>query len=142
MWADTLQTLEQQHYLRLLFWGGASVLIGTLILLVFQLWRIKAPLASHFAAQCAGWGAAALLWGGYEYQRVPLRGYDEAASLARFLWLAIALEAGAITVGLTFAAFGWMFGRRIGAVGTGIGVIVQAGALLVLDLMLVRVIHL
>jgi hypothetical protein len=142
MWADTLQTLEQQHDLKLLFWGGASVLIGSLILLAFRLWRVKAPLASHFAAQCAVWGAAAVLWGGYAYQRVPLRGYDEAASLARFLWLALALEAGAIIVGVTFATFGWMFGRRIGAVGTGIGVVVQAGALLFLDLMLVRAIHL
>lgn len=142
MWADTLQTLEQQHYLRLLFWGGASVLVGTLLLLVFRLGHIKASLASHFAAQCAIWGAAVLLLAGYAYQRVPLRGYDEAASLAHFLWLAIALEAGAMIVGVTFATFGWMFGRRIGAVGTGIGIIVQASALLFLDLMLVRVIHL
>jgi hypothetical protein len=142
MWADTLQTLEQQHYLRLVFWGGASALIGTLILLAFRLWRIKAPLASHFAAQCAVWGAAALFWGGYAYRNVPLRDYDAAASLARFLWLAMALEAGAIIVGITFATFGWTFGKRIGAVGTGIGVIVQAGALLFLDLTLVRAIHL
>jgi hypothetical protein len=142
MWADTLQTLEQQHYLRLLIWGAASVLIGTLILLVFRLWRIRAPLATHFAAQCAIWGAAALLWGAYAYQRVPLRDYDAAGALARVLWLAIALEAGAIIVGITFATFGWTFGKRIGAVGTGIGVIVQASALLYLDLILVRVIHL
>jgi hypothetical protein len=142
MWADTLQTLEQQHYLELLFWGGASVLIGTLILLVFRLWRIKAPLATHFGAQCVVWGAVALLWGGYAYQRVPLRDYDAAASLARFLWLAIAVEAGAIIVGITFATFGWTFGKRIGAVGTGIGVVVQASALLFLDLILVRAIHL
>jgi hypothetical protein len=142
MWADTLQTLEQQHYLRLVFWGGASVLIGTLILLAFRLWRIKAPLASHFATQCAVWGGAALLWGGYAYRNVPLRDYDAAASLTRFLWLAMALEAGAIIVGITFATFGWTFGKRIGAVGTGIGVIVQAGALLFLDLTLVRAIHL
>jgi hypothetical protein len=142
MWADTLQTLEQQHYTRLLFWGVSSVLIGTVILLVFRLWRIKAPLATHFAAQCAIWGAATLLWAGYSYQHVPVRDYDAAASLARFLWLAMAVQAGAIIVGITFAAFGWMFGKRIGAVGTGIGLVVQASALLFLDLILVRAIHL
>ena len=142
MWADTLQTLEKQHDQMIFLWGAASVLIGTLILLIFRLLRIKAPLATHFAAQCAIWGAAAVLWGGYAYQHVPLRDYDAAGSLARFLWLVIALEAGAIIVGITFATFGWTFGKRIGAVGTGIGVVVQASALLFLDLILVRAIHL
>lgn len=142
MWADTLQTLEQQHFLRLVIWGSASVLIGMLILLAFRLTRSKAPLATHLAAQCVIWGAAALLWGGYNYRRVPLRDYEAAASLARMLWLVIALEAGAIVIGVTFASFGWAFGKRIGSVGTGIGVVVQAGALLFLDLTLVRAIQL
>ena len=142
MWADTLQTLEQQHFLRLVIWGSVSVLIGTLILLVFRLTRSKAPLATNLAAQCAIWGAAALLWGGYHYRHVPLRDYEGAASLARMLWLVISLEAGAIVLGANFALFGWAFGKRIGSVGTGIGVIVQAGALLFLDLTLVRAIHL
>jgi hypothetical protein len=142
VWADTLQTLEQQHFLRLLAWGGSSVLIGTIILIVFRVARIRAPLATHLAAQCTIWGAAALLWGGYNYQSVPLRDYEAAASLARMLWLLIALEAGAIVLGVTFAIFGWAFGRRIGSVGTGVGVVLQAGALLFLDLSLVHAIHL
>lgn len=142
MWADTLQTLEQQHFLRLLAWGGASVLIGTIILIVFRVARTKAPLATHLAAQCVIWGAGALLWGGYSYQSVPLRDYEAAASLARMLWLVIALEAGAIVLGSTFALFGWTIGKRIGSVGTGVGVVLQAGALLFLDLSLVRAIHL
>jgi hypothetical protein len=133
--------LEQQHFLRLLVWGAASVLIGGGLLLLFRLARIRAPLATHFAAQCAIWGAAALLWGGYNYHRVPLRDYEAAASLARTLWLVIALEAGAIVLGITFASFGWTFGKRIGSVGTGVGVVLQAGALLFLDLILVRAIH-
>jgi hypothetical protein len=142
MWADTLQTLEQQHLFRLLIWGAVSVLIGTLLLLIFRFARIRAPLATHFAAQCALWGAPVLAWAGYAYKRVPLRDYDGAASLARVLWIAIAFEAGAIVIGITFASFGWAFGRRIGSVGTGLGVIVQSGALLYLDLMLVRAIQL
>jgi len=142
VWADTLQTLEQQHFLRLLAWGGASVLIGTIILVVFRVARIKGPLATHLAAQCVIWGAGALLWGGYNYQSVPLRDYEAAASLARMLWLVIALEAGAIVLGSTFALFGWAFGKRIGSVGTGVGVVLQAGALLFLDLSLLRAIHL
>jgi hypothetical protein len=142
VWADTLQTLEQQHLEQLLVWGGASVLTGALILLVFRLGRVKAPLATHFATQCAVWGLAILAWVGYSWQHVPLRDYDSAASLARTLWLVIALEALAVVSGITFATFGWAIGRRIGAVGSGIGVVVQAGALLFLDLVLVRGIHL
>jgi hypothetical protein len=142
MWADTLQTLEQQHYLMLMAWGAASVLIGVLLLLVLRLAKTRAPLASHFAAQCTAWGAASLLWGWYASQNVPLRDFDAAASLARGLWIAIALEAGAIVVGLTFAWFGWSFGKRIGGIGTGIGIVAQASALLFLDLILVRAIHL
>jgi hypothetical protein len=142
MWADTLQTLEQQHLLRLMAWGAASLITGVLLLLVLRLARIRAPLASHFATQCAIWGAAILLWGWYASRDVPLRDYDAAATLASQLWLAIALEAGGIVIGLTFAWFGWSFGKRIGAVGTGIGIVAQAGALLFLDLDLVRAIHL
>jgi hypothetical protein len=142
MWADTLQTLEQQHFLRLMVWGGASALIGLLLLLVLRLARTRAPLASHFAAQCALWGAGALIWGAIARQDVPLRDYDAAAALTRWIWLAIALEAGSVVIGITFAWFGWAFGKRIGAIGTGVGIVVQASALLVLDLILVRAIHL
>ncbi|HMA01925.1 MAG: DUF6992 family protein [Gemmatimonas sp.] len=142
MWADTLQSLEQQYFLRLLVWGAASALIGILILLIFRIARIRAPLATHFGAQCAIWGAAALLWASYSYTHVPLRDYDSAASLARMLWVIMALEAGAIIVGITFASFGWAYGKRIGAIGTGVGIVVQAGALLLLDLGLVRAIQL
>ncbi|MEP7065012.1 MAG: hypothetical protein ABI889_03160 [Gemmatimonadota bacterium] len=142
MWADSLQTLEQQHDLELIIWGAASALIGGVILLGFRLARIRAPLATHFAAQCLVWGAAALAWGGLAYQDVPLRDYDSAASLTRELWVTMALEAGAIVLGATFAVFGWAFGRRIGAVGSGIGVVVQAGALLYLFLTFARGIHL
>ena len=142
MWADTLQALEHQHYLRLMAWGGASVLIGALLLLTLRVAKVRAPLASHFAAQCTLWGAAALAWGWFASQDVPLRDFDAAATLARELWIAIAAEAGAIVIGLTFAWFGWAFGKRIGGIGTGIGIATQAGALLFLDLLLVRAIHL
>jgi hypothetical protein len=142
MWADTLQTLERQHYLQLMVWGAASVLTGVLLLIALRIAKSRAPLASHFATQCLAWGAAILAWGWYASIDVPLRDYDAAASLARRLWIALALEAGSIVIGLTFAWFGWSFGKRIGSVGTGIAIIVQAGALLVLDLLLVRAIHL
>ena len=39
-------------------------------------------------------------------------------------------------VGATLALCGWKFGRRLGLVGAGLGVIVQGLALAVLDLQL------
>lgn len=142
MWADTLQSFERQHLLQLLEWGGASVLIGLLLLLVLSLRRIKAPLLSHFAIQSAIWGTAELVWGAFAYRDVPLRDYEGAASLARVLWIAIGFEAGAILVGITLAVGGWTYVKRLGFVGAGIGIIVQASALIVLDLILVRAIQL
>jgi hypothetical protein len=142
MWADTLQTFERQHLLQLLEWGGASVLIGCLLFLVLSLRRIRAPLLRHFATQNILWGIAELVWGAFGYRDVPLRDYEGAASLARVLWVAIGFEAGAILVGITLAIGGWAYVRRLAVVGAGIGIIVQASALIVLDLILVRAIQL
>jgi hypothetical protein len=142
MWADTLQAFEAQHLLLLMRWGGASVLISVLLLLVLSLRRIKAPLLSHFAIQCALWGAAELAWGAFAYGDVPLRDYEGAIELARELWVAVGLEAGGILLGLTLAIGGWSHIKRLGVVGSGIGIVVQASALLVLDLIFVRAIRL
>jgi hypothetical protein len=142
MWADTLQAFETEHLLLLMAWGGASVLIGALLFLALSLRRIKAPLVSHFAIQCALWGVAELAWGAYAYRDVPLRDYEGAAELARELWVAVGLEAGGILLGLTLAIGGWSHVKRLGVVGSGIGIVAQASALLVLDLILVRAIGL
>ncbi|MDQ2929907.1 MAG: hypothetical protein M3Y05_03670 [Gemmatimonadota bacterium] len=142
MWADTLQQLEHQHLLRLMTLGGSSVLTGALLLLVLPLRRIRAPLLSHFATQCAVWGVAELIWVAYAIRDIPLRDYDGAASLAQLLWIAIGLEAGAILVGITLAIGGWTHVKRPGVVGSGLGIAVQGAALMVLDLILVRAIRL
>ena len=142
MWADTLQAYEARHLLLLIESGGASVLIGILLLAVLSLRRIKAALVSHFAIQCAFWGAAELAWGAFAYRDVPLRDYEGAVELARELWIAVGLEAGGLLLGLTLAVGGWSHVKRLGVVGSGIGIAVQASALLVLDLIFVRAIHL
>jgi hypothetical protein len=142
MWADSLQLLEQHHLSSLIAWGIASVLIGALLLLALHLRRIRAPLLSQFAIQCVLWGSAIIIWGAFNYDQVPLRDYEGAASLARLLWMAIGAEAGAILVGVSMAIGGWTFVRRLGVVGAGVAIIVQASALLILDLILVRAIQL
>jgi hypothetical protein len=142
MWADTLQSVERQHLYVLLLWGGASALIGVLLLVILRLRRIRAPLLLGFALQYAIWGTITLLWSAASYRHVPLRDYEGAVSLARALWITIGLEAGAVLVGLTLVIAGWALGKRFGTVGAGVGVVVQAGALLILDLVFVRGIRL
>ena len=134
MWAYPRPSFELQHLFRLLLWGGASVLIGSLLLIGLSFRRSRAPLVSNFATQCAIWGSAELIWGWYAGRDVPLRDYEGAASLARLLWLAIGLEAGAILVGLTLAIGGWTYVKRLGLVGSGMGIVLQASALITLDL--------
>jgi hypothetical protein len=142
MWADTLLAFEKQHLLELIAWAGASTLVGCLLLLVLSLRKARAPLLYQFGLQSVAWGIAELAWGAYAHQDVPLRDYEGASTLARELWIAIGLEAGAILIGVTLAAGGWIYVKRLALVGAGIGIVVQASALLVLDLVLVRAIQL
>jgi hypothetical protein len=133
MYADTLLALERLHLLRLLAWGAACVLLGTLLLAALAARRADSPLLRHFASQTAAWGAvdlalAARAWGG-----LRLRDYDGAAALARELSLFLGVEAGFAAAGVTIAVVGWLLGRRLAPVGVGLGVVVQAAALLVLD---------
>jgi hypothetical protein len=116
----------------------ACVLLGTLLLAALAVRRAgsphgDSPLLKHFAIQTAAWGAvdlalAARAWGG-----LRLRDYDGAAALARELSLFLGVEAGFVAAGVTIAAVGWLLGRRLAPVGVGLGVVVQAAALLVLD---------
>jgi hypothetical protein len=142
MWADTLQAFEKEHLMQLIAWAGGSLVVGSLLLLVLSLRRIGAPLLYHFALQSTLWGIAELVWGAFAYRDVPLRDYEGASILARELWVAIGLEAGAILIGVTLAIGGWTYVKRLGIVGAGIGIVAQASALVALDVMLVRAIQL
>jgi uncharacterized protein DUF6992 len=142
MWADTLQVFEKQHLLQLMIWAGTSVLIGALLLLVLSVRRVQAPLLTHFAIQSTLWGIAELAWGTYAYRDVPLRDYEGAALLARELWIAVGLEAGAVLIGVTLAIGSWIYVKRLALVGAGTGIIAQASALAALDLIMVRAIQL
>ena len=142
MWADSLQLLERVHLAELATWGGFSVLIGTALVLALRLRRTEAPIIAHMALQCALWGAIELAWALAARPHVPLRDYGSALHLVQRLWIIIELEAAGAVVGLTLAWGGWTLGRRLALAGAGIGIAVQCAALLVLDLMLVRGIHL
>lgn len=136
MWADTLQSAERLHLLRLLVWGAASVLAGTALLTWLRVGARRSDLLWHFACQTTAWGVVEAAIARVMMSRIPLRDIHSATRLDRFLWLNIGLDAGYVLVGITLLVVGWRVGRRLGLVGAGIGVVVQGLALVLLDMVL------
>lgn len=140
MWADTLLALERGHLLRLALWGGASVLVGSLIVAWLVVRRVDAALLRHFAIQTAAWGVIDLAICAWSRPGIALRDYAGAQRLVNVLWLNTGLDAGYIAIGITLAITAWRWGARAGGIGAGIGVIVQGLALLLLDVRLLAAI--
>lgn len=136
MWADTLLAAERAHLLRLVLWGGASMLTGTALLAMLRARGQRSPLLELFALVTAAWGAVDMgiaLWG---MRSLAVRDLAAATRLDRFLWLNVGLDVGYVMVGLTLLVVGWRAARRAGLIGAGIGVIVQGLSLAILDLLL------
>lgn len=136
MWADTLQSAERLHLLRLLVWGATSVLTGTALLAWLRTGAKRSELLRHFAIQSSAWGLVDSLIALGMMSAIPLRDIHSATRLDRILWLNIGLDTGYVMAGLVLVVAGWRLGKRLGLVGAGIGVIVQGLALAVLDLVL------
>jgi hypothetical protein len=136
MWADTLLAAERAHLLRLILWGGASVLVGTGLLAVLRMRRQRSPLLDWFALMAAGWGAVDLVLALWGLRSLAVRDLASATRLDRFLWLNVGLDVGYVMVGLTLLIAGWRLTRRAGLIGAGIGIVVQGMALAILDLVL------
>jgi hypothetical protein len=136
MWADTLLALERVHLLRLVVWGAASLLVGSILLALLRLRRHQSPLLYHVALQTALWGAIDLVLALLGLRRLELRDLAGATRLDRFLWLNVGLDAGYVMVGLTLLVVGWRAPQRPGLVGAGLAVMTQGSALAILDLLL------
>jgi hypothetical protein len=134
MFSDTLLLAERAHLNRILVWGAASVIVGTLLLAFVTARRVGSPLLLHFAVQTAAWGAIDLVIALVARRGLALRDVSGATRLDRFVWFNNGLDVGYVAVGLTLAIVGWQLGRRLGLVGAGVGIVVQGLALLVLDL--------
>lgn len=134
MYADTLLQLERTHLLRLLAWGAACVLTGTMLLAVLAGTRRRSLLLKHFGIQTAAWGAVNLALGGWAMRALALRDIAGATRLDRIIWLNIGLDAGYVAVGATLALVGWRLARSGPLAGAGIAIIVQGLALALLDL--------
>lgn len=140
MFADTLLHAEQMHLFRLLIWGGGSVVIGTLVFAVVAWRRPATTMLRHFAGQMVIWGVLEVSYMAITWQGLGLRDVSGATRLDRLLWLNLGLDLGAVAVGATIALIGWLDGRRLGLLGAGIGVIVQAAALFLINAQLAALI--
>ena len=136
MWADTLLAVERAHLIRLVVWGGASLLVGSTLLGLMRARGHRSALLDHFGIQTMAWGTVELVLAATGLQRLELRDLAGATRLDRFLWLNVGLDAGYVMVGITLLALGWRVTRRMGLVGAGMAVIVQGAALALLDLVL------
>src|SRR4249920_1531789 len=113
MWADTLLVAERAHLLRLALWGGANLLIGTVVVAMLRVRRVRSPLLDHFGIQTAAWGAVELSLALLGQRSLSLRDLAGATRLDRMLWLNIGLDVGYILVGLSLAIIGWKALRRL-----------------------------
>jgi len=136
MWADTLLAMERAHLIRLIVWGGASLLIGTALLGLLRVRGHRSALLDNFGIQTAAWGGIELALALSRLHQLALRDLAGATRLDRILWLNIGLDVGYVIVGITVLVLGWRLARRIGLVGAGLAVIVQGLALALLDLVL------
>jgi hypothetical protein len=133
MYADTLFDLERGHLLRLGIWAAISALAGAVLLAYIILKKTRAPFVRHFAIQMLAWGSIDLAIASWGYGNLAFRDYAAAMQWQQFLWLNVGLDAGYAGIGLTLATTGWLLARRLGAVGAGVGILVQGVALFVLD---------
>jgi hypothetical protein len=119
-----------------MLWGGASLLVGGVLLGLMRARGHRSALLEHFGIQTMAWGAIELALALTRFRRVELRDLAGATRLDRFLWLNIGLDVGYVMVGLTLLVIGWRTTRRMALVGAGMAVIVQGSALALLDLVL------
>jgi hypothetical protein len=133
MWADQILAVERAHLARLLLWGIASIVTGVALWCVSRRHGMRSTLLQHFAIQTGAWGAVDVTLALAARGGLALRDYDGVTRLDRFLWLNCGLDIGYVAVGLTLAWCGWRLSRSQGAVGAGLGVMLQGLALLVLD---------
>jgi hypothetical protein len=133
VFADTLLQFERDFLIRLAVWAHISVLSGALLLLWLVRRRERSPLLFHFAVQTAAWGAFAVALAAFQWHGLVVRDLAGATRMDHLLWLTLGLDLGGVAVGATLVLTGWRLDRRLGPVGAGLGIVVQAAAFFVLD---------
>ena len=140
MFADSLLRAEQMHLFRLLVWGGASVLAGTLVVVAMAWRRPATTLLRQFGLQMIAWGALEVIYVAVVWHGLGLRDLAGATRLDRMMWFNLGLDVGAAGIGAALVLTGWSKDRRIGVVGAGMAVILQSAALFLINARLVALI--
>jgi hypothetical protein len=109
-------------------------MIGTTMVAIVALRRLKAPIVTWFAIQTLAWGSLELIVTAARWYAVGMRDVSAATRLDRLTWFVTGLDVGLIAVGVATAGIAWSTNRRLGVFGAGLGVMVQGLGLLVLDL--------
>jgi len=134
MWSDTLLAAERSHLIRIALWAIMSAVLGTAFVAIITFRRIAAPIMLWFAIQIVVWGSLELIVSVARWSALSMRDVTGATRLDRLTWLAVGLDIGIIAAGVTAAMIAWRYKRQLGALGGGLGVVVQGLGLLVLDL--------
>ena len=137
MFADTLFAAERLHLVRLLGWGGASVVAGTLLLLLTASARLRPQLLRAFAMQCVIWGSLELAIAAARFATLGMRDVSGAARLERLGWMQVGLYIGMALCGVAVAVTGWRVAKSLRATGAGLGILLHGVALLVFELFFV-----
>jgi len=134
MWSDTLLAAERNHLIHVIIWAATSVVIGTSVVAILTLRRVVAPILQWFAVQSLTWGVAELAVALVGWRALAMRDVSAATRLDRFTWFNAGLDVGIIGAGVVIAMLAWTGGRRLGALGAGLGMVVQGLGLLVINL--------
>ena len=134
MWSDTLLAAERSHLIRVALWAVTSATLGTAFVAIIMVRRLAAPIALWFAIQTMAWGCVELIASAARWFALSMRDVAGATRLDRLTWLGIGLDIGIVGAGMAAVLLAWRLGRHSGALGGGLGVVVQGLGLLVLDL--------
>ena len=134
MWSDTLLAAERSHLIRLVLWAATSAVVGTGVIAMLSVRRTAAPILLWFGIQTLAWGLVELVLVTVRYQGLAMRDVSGATRLDRLTWFTAGLDVGIIATGVAIVVVASMPGRRLAAVGAGLGVVVQGLGLLVLNL--------
>lgn len=133
-WADSLLAFERAFAAKLALWALASILVGSALLAWIRLRALASSLLRHFALQSLLWASAILLFALWTRRAAELRDLAGVTALDRSVWFGLGFEVGLVALGAGLATAGWLLGRRLGLVGAGVAIVVQALALSVLQL--------
>jgi len=134
MWSDTLLAAERSHLIRIVIWSVTSAVLGTTFVAIIAGRRMSAPIALWFAIQTLVWGSVELIVAAARWSALSMRDVSGATRLDRLTWFAIGIDVGIVAAGITAVLMARRLTRNLGAVGGGLGVVVQGLGLLVLDL--------